>query len=72
MCVEREFQPYVEHVLEHFGPERVMIASNWPVSTLFADYETTWNQMLALIDGLAKPEQAAIMGGTATRFYNLA
>ena len=66
------FQPYVDHVLEHFGPERVMIASNWPVSNLFADYSTTWNQMLGFIDGLAEQHRVAVVGGTAHRFYNLA
>lgn len=69
--IER-FQPYVDHVLKHFGPERVMIASNWPVSNIFADYTTTWNRQLSLIDGLERRERAAVLGGTAERFYNLA
>ncbi len=66
-----EFRPYVEHVLEHFGPERVMIASNWPVSNLAADYNATWQATLALIDGLPPDARAAILGGTATNFYGL-
>ena len=64
-------QPYVEHVLEHFGPTRVMMASNWPVSNLFADYATTWRKTRAFIDMLPARERAAVTGGTAARFYKL-
>ena len=64
-------QRYVDHVLEHFGAQRVMIASNWPVSNVFADYATTWKQMLDLIAGLDATERTLVMGRTATRFYNL-
>ena len=67
-----QFQPYVDHVVEHFTPERVMIASNWPVSNLAADYGTTWAQTVALIAGLDDAARAKIMGETAIRFYELA
>ena len=66
-----QFQPYVDHVLGYFGPQRVMIASNWPVSNLGANYRTTWSQSLALIAGLDEEQRAAVLGGTATLFYNL-
>jgi L-fuconolactonase len=66
-----EFRPYVEHVLEHFGPRRVMIASNWPVSNLAADYGPTWQATLELIAGLPPGDRAEILGGTAERFYRL-
>jgi len=66
-----QFRPYVEFVLEHFGPQRVMIASNWPVCLLGADYATTWSQTLELIGGLDEAARAEVLGGTATRFYAL-
>jgi L-fuconolactonase len=66
-----QFRPYVEFVLEHFGPERVMIASNWPVCLLGADYATTWSQTLDLIARLDDAGRAEVLGGTATRFYGL-
>jgi L-fuconolactonase len=68
---QEQFAPYVEHVLTYFGPERVMMASNWPVSNLGADYLTTWKQTLALIAQLDAAGRAAVMGETATRFYGL-
>jgi L-fuconolactonase len=66
-----QFGPYVEHVLHHFGPRRVMIASNWPVSNLGSPYAQTWQATLALIETLPTADRAEILGGTATRFYNL-
>jgi L-fuconolactonase len=33
-----ELQPYVDGVCDQFGPDRVMLASNWPVVTLKAGY----------------------------------
>jgi len=32
------FEPYLQHVLEAFGADRLMIGSDWPVCTLAADY----------------------------------
>ncbi|MGH7327623.1 MAG: amidohydrolase family protein, partial [Polyangiaceae bacterium] len=70
-ATQAQFKPYVDYVLEHFGPRRVMIASNWPVSNLGADYATTWSQSLALIEHLNESERAEILGGPAARFYGL-
>ncbi len=33
-----DLRPYVERVLEAFGPDRLMLGSDWPVCTLAADY----------------------------------
>jgi L-fuconolactonase len=66
-----QFRPYVDFVLEHFGAQRVMVASNWPVCLLGADYAGTWSQTLDLIAGLDDAGRADVLGGTATRFYGL-
>lgn len=66
-----EFQPFVDHVLATFGTERVMIASNWPVSNLGAGYTETWNGTLATLTGCSPRERDEILGQTATRFYGL-
>ena len=34
-----EVAPYVAHLLEHFGPERLVWGSDWPVLTKAASYE---------------------------------
>ena len=66
-----QFRPYVDHVLDCFGAQRVMIASNWPVSNLGADFATTWSQSLALIAQLNESDRSEVLGRTAIRFYGL-
>ncbi len=34
-----DLQPYVDHALELFGPERLMYGSDWPVCELAGSYE---------------------------------
>jgi L-fuconolactonase len=62
---------YCDHVLDLFGPNRVMAASNWPVILLGASYQEVWNGITDLVDGLSVPERHAVLGGTAERLYAL-
>jgi L-fuconolactonase len=66
-----DLRPYVERVLEIFGPERLMFGSDWPVCLVAASYETVVSTTRALIADLSAAERAAIMGGTASRVYGL-
>jgi L-fucono-1,5-lactonase len=62
---------YADHVLERFGPERVMWGSDWPVVTLAASY-SAWSEATdVLLAALSRAEQEAIRGGNARRFYGL-
>jgi L-fuconolactonase len=62
---------YSDHVLDLFGPERVMAASNWPVILLGASYEEAWRGIAALVAGLSANQRRAVLGETATRIYAL-
>lgn len=66
-----DFRPYLEVALEAFGPDRLMIGSDWPVCLLAATYADAMGIVTDSIAALAPAEQAAIMGGTAARFYGL-
>ncbi len=68
--VER-LAPYVRHVLDMFGPDRVVWGSDWPVSTLAASYEQWVAATDALLCGLGESDRAAILGGNAARLYRL-
>ncbi|MFI0776082.1 amidohydrolase family protein [Streptomyces sp. NPDC021212] len=63
--------PYARHVLEAFGPERVLFGSDWPVCELAATYA----DVVALADrataGLTDAERASVFGETAARAYGL-
>ena len=43
-----DFHPYLDVVLEAFGPTRLMIGSDWPVCTLSGDYESVMNIVIEL------------------------
>jgi L-fuconolactonase len=62
---------YVDHVLAAFGPERVLAASNWPVSLLAGSYEEIWRGITDLVATLSPDERAAVLGGNAQRLYRL-
>ena len=63
---------YAAHVLDSFGPERVLWGSDWPVVTLAASYEAWINATDIILAGLAPSHAAAIRGDNARRFYRLA
>lgn len=62
-------RPYFEALLEAFGPARLMIGSDWPVSSLTASYHEIWGMYRELIAALSPAEQEAILDGTASRAY---
>lgn len=67
-----QLTPYMDAVLEAFGPGRLMFGSDWPVCTLASTYER-WHR---LVEEWAAPlsgdERAALFGGTAAEVYGLA
>jgi L-fuconolactonase len=62
---------YVDHVLECFGPQRVLWGSDWPVLTLAASYADWVAATDALLAELPSAEVMAIRGANARRFYDL-
>lgn len=68
---EAHIVPYMDAVLEAFGPDRLMFGSDWPVCLLAADYRHTIDLVLNYIQTLSESEQNQIMGKTACRFYNI-
>lgn len=68
---QEDFLPYLDVVVDAFGPERLMIGSDWPVCTLAGDYEEIVGIVMDYMSGLSRSEQAAILGGTAEKAYNL-
>ncbi|GAA1569736.1 amidohydrolase family protein [Actinomadura kijaniata] len=62
---------YARHVLETFGPDRVMYGSDWPVCTLAASYREVADLAGEAMAGLTDDERAAVAEGTARRVYGL-
>ncbi len=66
-----DLAPYMETVLEAFGPARLMFGSDWPVCTVAAKYERVFAVVRDIINDLEQDERDRIMGGTAAEFYGL-
>jgi L-fuconolactonase len=67
-----DFTPYLDVVLDAFGPERLMVGSDWPVCLLAGEYAEVAAIPRAYLSRLSATEQALVHGGTAVRFYGLA
>ena len=67
-----DFTRYLDTVVETFGPERLMIGSDWPVCTLSGDYAPVMGIVTSYIEReLAGAEADAVLGGNAARFYGI-
>jgi L-fuconolactonase len=67
----QQLTPYMEVVLEAFGPRRLMVGSDWPVCTLAAGYQEVMELAADFTARLAPAEQQELWGGTAARIYNI-
>lgn len=65
-------KPYVDHVLEVFGPARVMWGSDWPVCRLRCEYDEWLDAAETLTAHLDPKDKARVFGGTAAEFYGIA
>jgi L-fuconolactonase len=66
-----DLRPYADVVLAAFGPDRVMIGSDWPVCTLAGSYERVMATASELIGDLSPAERQSITDGTARRVYRI-
>jgi L-fuconolactonase len=62
-------RPYVDHLLDVFGPDRLLWGSDWPVVNLAGGYDRWREATLQLIAHLSEAERTAVLGGTAARIY---
>jgi L-fuconolactonase len=66
-----DLAPYVDHLLEHFGPHRMLWGSDWPVSLRGGSYRRTAEAVRGLLEALAPDERANVLGGVAERVYGV-
>jgi L-fuconolactonase len=64
-------QPYVDHALDVFGPDRLLFGSDWPVCLLAATYKQVIDTVRLALAGLTEDERAGVFGATAERTYRL-
>jgi L-fuconolactonase len=66
-----DLRPYVDHVLDVFGPDRLLFGSDWPVCLLAASYEQVVDAARELLGALGEGEVAKVFGETARRVYRI-
>ena len=66
-----KLRPTVDHVLNIFGPRRLMWGSDWPVLNLAGDYDAWSSAAETLLGQLPDDDQAEVFGRIAARFYDL-
>jgi L-fuconolactonase len=67
-----DLQPFVQHVFDSFGEDRVMFGSDWPVCLLAASYAEVLNALRTILDGqLSDDGMAKVFGQNAVDFYKL-
>jgi L-fuconolactonase len=71
MWTENDLRPYMDAVLECFGPRRLMFGSDWPVSLLACAYEKWIELVERATASLSAWERDRIFGGTAKEAYRL-
>jgi L-fuconolactonase len=63
--------PYVAHVMQVFGPDRLMFGSDWPVCMLAG----SWKEVLAAFTQAIGPQpievREKLLGETVARFYGI-
>jgi len=64
-------RPYLEHLLDCFGPERLIFGSDWPVCLLAADYARVIALISDFVTSACPAHRDAIFGGTARLCYGL-
>jgi L-fuconolactonase len=66
-----DVEPYLDTAFECFGPERLMIGSDWPVCTVAASYSQVMNLVIEYLSQYPDAVRDAVLGGNAANFWKL-
>ncbi|OOQ57914.1 amidohydrolase [Mucilaginibacter pedocola] len=66
-----QLKPYVDAVLKHFGPDRLIFGGDWPVVRQASTYKRWKETADELLAGLSHDDRYKIYNANAVRFYKL-
>lgn len=66
-----QLRPYLDAVVEAFGPMRLMAGSDWPVCLLASSYEQWWRILLEYFAAFSRQERASVFQNCAVGVYGL-
>jgi L-fuconolactonase len=64
-------RPYIDTLIELFGPDRCMFESNFPVDKVSSSYGVLWNAFKRITAGFSASDKAKLYHDTAARVYRL-
>ncbi|GAA4415186.1 amidohydrolase family protein [Nibrella viscosa] len=68
---KKDFFPYLDVLFEHFGPDRLVYGSDWPVCLVAANYTQVKNLIEEYVEPWGPAVRDKVFGGNAVAFYNL-
>ena len=66
-----DFREVSQHLLDQFGPRRLMWGSDWPHLLADSNYDAWYARSLRLLEEVDAPGLASIYGDTAAAFYRV-
>lgn len=66
-----DIAPIVNHVLDSFGPDRVIFAGDWPVCTLGGTFKTWTEGVREIVKSRSPEAQRKLFHDNAVKFYGL-
>ena len=66
-----DLRPYLDHLLQIFGPDRLIFGSDWPVLLLNGDYPRWMDLLMDWTQSFSQTERCKFFGGNAVHFYKI-
>jgi len=68
---KEQLKPYIDHVIDCFGFDRVMYGGDWPVAYQATDYPRWVDTLLWAVEGCSDDELQKLFRKNAIKFYRL-
>ena len=68
---QNDLEPYIYHVLDCFGPDRVMFGGDWPVIRQAAEYSSWFAVLSKVVQGFLYDDLHKLFYANAVDFYRL-
>jgi L-fuconolactonase len=66
-----DLRPYIDHVMDTFGFDRVMFGGDWPVAYQATEYPRWVSTLEEAVAGATQQQLAALFRDNAIAFYRL-
>ena len=66
-----DIKPYIFHIVESFGFDRILFGSDWPVVTLASSYKRWFNSLNQILGDISRHEKEKLFIKNAEKFYKM-